>query len=399
MQNIARLALKDYRYEWQNSACLIISLATVLGPVLVLFGLKYGIVGGMINDLVKEPRNREISPISSGKYNAAWFDSVASRKDVEFVIPRTRRIATGIELKSRHSSQILDIQLVPTAPGDPLLPNLSITPGSYRTLLLSRTIAKKLNVQAGDLVSGSIARRYQGNAERIHIKLTVQAIVPATLFNQDGAFSSLALLEALENYRDGLAVPGLGWHGDNKREARYYPGFRLFTKTINDVAHVRDWFLDIGIDVKTRAHEIEIVQRLDHNLSILYWAVAVTGLGGCILSLSANLWSNIDRKRKELSVLRLVGFKSLDIVYFLLVQGFLTALAGWLLAIGIYYLTSLGISEFMADRLESGQQVCRLLPRHYIISLLATCVSVMAVAAGAGFKAARVETADVLREQ
>ena len=79
------------------------------------------------------------------------------------------------------------------------------------------------------------------------------------------------------------------------------------------------------------------------------WAVAATGLGGCILSLSANLWSNIDHKRKELSVLRLVGFKSLDIVCFPVVQGFLTALIGWLLAIVIYQLTSLGNTEWDGD--------------------------------------------------
>ncbi len=400
MRKISRLAFYDYRHEWRNSVCLIISIATVLGPVLVLFGLKYGIVGGMINSLIEEPRNREITPISSGRFNQAWFEALAKRKDVEFVIPRTRSIATVIELKSRNSGRILDAQLISTGPGDPLLPEVSIPPvGNYEVLILSSTLAQKLNVSVGDSLDGSIARRFRGKIQRVHLQLTVQAIVSDAVLNQDTAFSSLALLEALENYRDGLRVPELGWSGDKKLEARYYPSFRLFARTIYEVANLRDWFLEQGIEIHTRAHDIEVVQRLDQNLSILYWAVAITGIGGCILSLGANFWSNIERKRKELSVLRLVGFNSLDIMCFPVVQGFLTALAGWLLAIAIYQVTSLSIREFMADRLERGQQVCLLVPRHYMISLLIICGSVMIVAAGAGFKAARVETADGLREQ
>lgn len=399
MRKIAPLAFKDYRHEWRNSACLIISLATVLGPILVLFGLKYGIVGTMVNDLINEPRNREISPVNSGRYNAAWFDSMTMRDDIEFIIPRTRGIATAIELKSRNSSRILDVQLVPTAAGDPLIPDLSIDPKSYDRLILSETVANKLNVKTGDLLNGSIARRFGDKSERVHINLTVQAIVSAGHFNQEGAFGSLRLLEALENYRDGLAVPELAWQGDRKREERYYPGFRLFANSIYDVSTLKDWFFEEGIEVKTKAHEIGVVQRLDQNLSMLYWAVAITGLVGCILSLGSNLWSNINRKTKELSVLRLVGFESLDIVYFPIVQGLITAIAGWFLAIIIYHLTSFGISGLMSNRLDVGQQVCILLPSHYIISLVITCVSVLIVSAAAGFRAAQIETADGLREQ
>ena len=35
-----RLASRDYTHEWQMSGCFVLALAAVLGPMLVLFGLK-----------------------------------------------------------------------------------------------------------------------------------------------------------------------------------------------------------------------------------------------------------------------------------------------------------------------------------------------------------------------
>ncbi|HEU4616890.1 MAG TPA: hypothetical protein VFV10_02575, partial [Gammaproteobacteria bacterium] len=40
---VGRLALDDYRHEWVLSTCAVLSLAAVLIPLMVLFGLKYGI--------------------------------------------------------------------------------------------------------------------------------------------------------------------------------------------------------------------------------------------------------------------------------------------------------------------------------------------------------------------
>ena len=63
------LASRDYLHEWQVSFCFVIALAAVLGPMMVLFGLKFGIVGAMVDQLVEDPRNREIRPVSSGRYD------------------------------------------------------------------------------------------------------------------------------------------------------------------------------------------------------------------------------------------------------------------------------------------------------------------------------------------
>jgi putative ABC transport system permease protein len=395
---IFRLATRDYLHEWQMSVCFMLGLAAVLGPMMVLFGLKFGIVGAMMDQLIEDPGNREIRPIGSGRFDQAWLESVRGRPDVAFLVPRTRSIAATIELSSKQSSRIVPVELIASASGDPLLDQDKPLPEGLDQLVVSRSTAEKLAVKAGDRLDGSLARRYRGEQERVHLDLTVAAVAPQRAFTRDGAFVSVQMLEALEDFRDGRAVPELGWSGAAANTERSYPGFRLYAQNIDDVAGLREAFADIGVDVHTQAAGIELVKRMDRSLTAIYWAIAVIGLVGFSLSLGASLWANVDRKRKQLSVLRLVGFRTSDIVWFPMVQALYTAVLGWALAVSIYYLTAWMINSMMAEQVEAGQLVCRLLPVHFAIALGLTCGSAILAAGLAGMRSARIEPSEGLRE-
>ena len=393
-----RLASRDYTHEWQMSGCFVLALAAVLGPMLVLFGLKFGIVGGMLTQLIENPENREIRPVSSGHFDQAWFESLRGRDDVAFLVPRTRSIAATIELNSENSGRIVRSEVIPSGIGDPLLPAGGPLPDGIADIVLSQTAAEKLQVEQGDRVDGSVSRRYAGKRERDHIELTVKGIAPAAAFARDGAFADVRLVEALEDYRDGRAVPQLGWSGTEEDEARSYPGFRLYADSIYAVSALKDHLSAQGIEVRTKAADIELVMRMDRNLSAIYWAIAIIGLIGFSLSLGASLWANVDRKRKELSVLRLVGFRTGDIVWFPVTQAFYTGLLGWALAVGIYFGAAAAINNMLADQLASGQEVCLLLPQHFAMALGLTVGAAVLAAALAGFRSARIEPSDGLRE-
>ncbi len=395
---IFRLATRDYLHEWQMSLCFVLGLAAVLGPMMVLFGLKFGIVGSMMEQLIEDPGNREIRPVGSGRYDRAWLDSVRAQPEVAFLVPRTRSIAATIELASTHSAHIVPVELVASASGDPLLaPDAPLPAGVDRVVVSWRT-ADKLAVKAGDKLDGSLARRYRGQQERVHLDLTVAAVAPLQAFSRDGAFVSVQLLEALEDFRDGRAVPELDWRGMQADAERSYPGFRLYARSIHDVAGLRDAFADVGVDVHARVAEIELVQGMDRNLTAIYWAIAAIGLVGFSLSQGASLWANVDRKRKQLSVLRLVGFRTRDIVWFPMVQALYTAILGWALAVSIYYATAWMINRMLADQVEAGQHVCRLLQLHYAIALALTCGAAIIAAGLAGMRSARIEPSEGLRE-
>ena len=392
------LATRDYLHEWQMSVCFMLGLAAVLGPMMVLFGLKFGIVGGMMDQLIEDPGNREVRPIGSGRYDQAWLDSVRERPDVAFLVPRTRSIAATIDLASARSSRIVPVELIASASGDPLLAADKPLPVGLDRVVMSRSAAEKLKVRTGDLLDGSLVRRYRGRQERVHLTLTVVAVAPEKAFPRDGAFVSVQLLEALEDFRDGREVVELDWVGAPVKTGRNYTGFRLYTRSIHDVAGLREAFAKIGVEVHTQVAGIELVQRMDRNLTAIYWAIAVTGLVGFSLSLGANLWANVDRKRKQLSVLRLVGYRTRDIVWFPIVQALFTAIFGWALAVSIFYATAWLINGMMAEQVQPGQLVCRLLPVHYAIALAVTCTAAVIAAGLAGLRSARIEPSEGLRE-
>ena len=395
------LSLKDYFHEWRMSFCFVLSLAAILAPMLVLFGLKFGIISSMAERLIQDPRNRELRPVGSGHFESDWFESLRSRRDVAFISPRTRSISATISLQnpSASRSQIVSVELIPTGAGDPLLEGNNEIPSKLSEIVLSDSAAQKLGVLEGDTVDGSLARVFRGKRERVHLPLQVVGVAKPSAFTRDGAFVPLQLLVALEDFRDGRAVPKLNWQGEPEAsDARTFAGYRLYARSIYDVEVLRNALIAQGLDVRTQSADIEIVRSLDRNLSILYWVIALVALIGFSLSLGASLWANVDRKRRELSIMRLVGFRTSGIVWFPIVQALLTGLFGWLLASLIYVSVERGLNQLFMTNLSIGESICRLLPVHFMGALLFTLFSCVLASGLGGWQASRIEPSEGVRE-
>jgi putative ABC transport system permease protein len=399
LTNIVRLSFRDYSHEWRMSGCFVLALASVLAPMMILFGLKFGIVSSMVQELVENPDNREIKPIGSGRYDDAWIDAYRERREVEFIVPKTRALAATIQLKSETSKRILPTELMATAEGDPLLRGLGGLPRDYYQAVLSRSAANRLKVKAGDTIDASLSRQFQGKRERVHLPVTVIGIAHPAAESRNVAFVHLDLLIASELFKDGRAVEALGWGGNRDDSLRrVYPSFRLYARSIDDVERlVADLERD-GVRIKANLAEISTVQSIDRNLAVIFWIIACVGAAGFSLSLGASLWANVDRKRRELSVLRLVGFKSGRIVLFPVLQAFYTALLGWLAAILVYLAFEFGINQLLAPRLNLEQALCYLLPEHFLWALALTVTVAITSAILGGWRAARIEPSDGLRD-
>jgi putative ABC transport system permease protein len=397
--NIVRLSFRDYSHEWRMSGCFILALASVLAPMMILFGLKFGIVTTMISGLIENPANREINPIGSGRYDDSWIEQLRNRGDVAFVIPRTRALAATIQLKSSTAKRILSTELLATAPGDPLLAGASRLPKNYFEVILSHSAARKLNARVGDEIDASLARQFQGKRERVHLPLEVIGITGAQVISRSVAFVNLELLLASEQFKDGRRVESLGWQGNaGNPDERVYPSFRLYAKSIYDVAGIVTVLEEEGGRFKANVAEISTVQSIDENLTVIFWIIALVGATGFAFSLGASLWANVDRKRKDLSVLRLVGFKSGRIVMFPVLQSCYTGILGWLLAVLVYLAFEYLINAFLAPRLNLDRTLCFLLIEHFLWALGLTMVIAISAAILGGLRAARIEPSDGLRD-
>src|SRR5690606_35225888 len=116
---IAGLAWQDYRKDARLSACSVLALVAVIAPLLVLFGLKFGLVSSLTERLQRDPGVREIIPLGGGRYSAAFIDDLLQRGDVAFAIPRTRQIAATADLLLPARGLGVTVEMLPTAEGDP----------------------------------------------------------------------------------------------------------------------------------------------------------------------------------------------------------------------------------------------------------------------------------------
>jgi len=397
-----RLAVRDYCHEWVMSGCFVLALGAVLIPLLVLFGLKYGIISNLLDPIKQDPRYRAIVPSGSGDFTASWFDAMRQRPDVEFVVPRTRALAASIKLRAPDSEtgRIIDVELVPSADGDPVLPPELKAPGNFKEVVLAADAADKLRIASGAHLEGIVSRVRRGEQETVKLPLTVSGVAPAGAFTRDGVFVSVDLMVAIEDFRDGRAVPALGWNGEAPRgQGRDFAGFRLYARNIDDVAALRSDLLAQGIDVRTRVADIDLVKTLDRNLDIIFWIIAVIAVSGYCFSFGTSIWANVDRKRYEFSLLRLVGLRTGGIVWFPILQALMTGLLGWTLACIAFFAAQEILNALFVADFGLGQSVCRLLPSHLFITLGLTILFAAIPASIGGLRLARIAPSLGLRER
>lgn len=395
------LAYRDFVHERRISLCFILALMAVLAPLLVLFGLKFGLVDTLAQRLVQSPSNREIIAVGSGDYDQAWLDRIAGLPDVAFIVANTRRIAASMSVLRNPSNDrhLRAVQMIPTAAGDPLLDEESVPPAGLDQVILSAPAARKLGARVGDRLEARIDRRRNDRDESAAWSPQVTGIAPASAVQEEAVFVPLALLVATEDYRDGLSGPALGWRGAARAAGpRSFARFRLYATSIYKVAGLQAALAREGIEIRTRAPEIEAMQSLDRNLGRVFWLIAFLGTLGFVASLAANLLANVERKRRELSVVRLIGFPTKSIVLFPLAQALLIAILGAIGAAAVYFPVGSLLNAWFAESLQSGEYICRLLPSHLLAAAAGTLICAGLAAAWAGHRAARVEPAEGLRD-
>jgi putative ABC transport system permease protein len=130
----------------------------------------------------------------------------------------------------------------------------------------------------------------------------------------------------------------------------------------------------------------------------VFWIIAIIAAVGYGLSFGSSVWANVDRKRREFSVLRLTGFRTRGIVWFPILQAMLTGALGWLIASAAFFAVQAGLNALFADTIGGGQSVCRLLPVHFLVALGMTLVFASVAAMLGGIRLVQLEPSLALRE-
>ena len=396
---IVGIAIADLRHDWKMFACYAIALSAVLAPLMVLYGLKHGVVSALTAQLLADPANREVLVVGNQRYSSDWLARLVAMDEVGFVAPRTRSIAASIYVSAEPGARtgLVTAELVPTGAGDPLLVDGIAL--DERSVALSRSLADALQADVGGTVGVTAIRQIDGQAQRADLAVIVAAILPPYHLHRRALLAPLPMLEAFEDFRDGHAVPRYGWDGETAPPVRTdYASFRLYAADLDAVAPLTAWLSAQGIEVRSRAAEIESVQRLDDSFTRIFAIIAGCGGIGYLLSLGANLWSNVERKRRDLSLIRLLGFPAGALMRFPAAQALAISTVGILVAFALFFLAQRMINLLYTVPELENEAVCVLLPSHFVVAAAATLASAAVASSLAGWRASRVQPAEGLRD-
>jgi putative ABC transport system permease protein len=178
-----------------------------------------------------------------------------------------------------------------------------------------------------------------------------------------------------------------------------YRGFRLYARRIDDVPTLYKYFINKNIEVITQVQEIERVKILDRGLTRIFWLVALIGIIGGIAALIASLYAAVERKKRDIGMLRLMGFSRASVFLFPIYQGVTIAIISVFCAIGGYAILSSVINLVFAADLRLGEKICFLPDRYFMMAFIATTFAAAMSSLLAAWKATEIDPAEAIREE
>lgn len=395
---VLRLALRDLLHERRLAACSFIGLAAVLLPLILLFGLKHGVMQGLRTDLIENSRSRMVVNQANRAFSQDFLDELSARPDIAFAIGRIRSLNADARFvtAARPAEPVLG-ELWATAPGDPLLGGVGL--GDLREVVFTVDLAARSGVRPGEMVTlRAIRVGGDGRREVLNLPLRLAGIAPASALDRSAAFVDMRVLRLVDGFLnrelDATARP----EAIPSRVETPFAGFRAHARRLEDVPRVDAALRARGLDIETRAAEVSGLLGLDHSLDMLFALIAGLGGAGYLISLAVGLYANVERKQRHLSQLRLLGLRRGEVVLIPLIQALCIGLAGVALAAVVALGTARLINQLQVTG-EAQHAVAVIRPWHLGAALAATLLGAALAAIFAALRAGRVAPAEGIRDE
>jgi len=403
-----RLAVADLRRDWALSLCQVFALAAVLTPLLVLAGLRHGVLGQLMDELRHAPAMREIAPRVTGtnRFTAAWLDAARARPDVAFAVGDARFTAASVQAVALDAAgqdagrAPVVVTLVPTGPGDPLRPPDAAWAEAAASVVLSAQAARDLGMAAGQRIALRIPRLRAGSSDGRDLAVTVAAVLPTDrMEDRRAALASEQLVLWVQQFRDGFAVPQLGWPGAPPQAGPpSYERFRLYARDIADVAPLVAWLAAQGIEPVSRIGDIAPVLALDRGLTVVLLIVAGFAAAGLVVAVAATQWNGVQRKRREFALLALIGYGRGFMIRMALLEALLLGVCGVAVALAGFALAARAVDQVFAQLQRLAGPACALGGTDLAASAGLTLALTLLASGFAAWQIGRIEPAETLRD-
>ncbi|MEO0819727.1 MAG: FtsX-like permease family protein [Pseudomonadota bacterium] len=386
--SVAVIALRDLAHDWILTLVAVTGFTVALAPLLILFGLKLGVVDTLRAELASDPANLELTMQGGGnhRFDAAWFEALAARPETGFLLPMTRGTVAHMILRNRadRDAAPIEVALLPTGPGDPVLARAGLAPPGAAPraegIVLTANAASALGIAAGQPVEALVRRMDADRREAEFLDLTVSGVLPLAVEGSQRmvAYVPLPLIVAVEDYREWQRVERYGWPGRAPLDDPF-ADFRLYAADLDAVEPLRAHLRGIGIAVTSEAERIARVRRIDRDLSLMFAAILALTLAGVATTIALNQLAAVERKRQTIAVLRLLGYSGRSLMALPVLQASAVALAGSLAALLVFRAMDPVIGALFGDVVAARGPLTRL-PAVYVPLILSGSVFLAAVA-------------------
>jgi len=399
MMAVGHLALRDLWEDRTYFLCSVTMIASMLLPLLVLLGAKTGFYGEIMRELRNSPGILQISTTGNVEITPYDLGEVQKIEGVRFAIGRTRAFFDTINVRGEGRAAIVDAVVLPTAPGDPMLPRLIRDTGLQGNgVVISKSLAGQADVEIGSMME--LVTQSEARSTQLRFVKTVTGFLDETEFTGRTLLVDTKTAEAIEAFYEGYAIPDLGIDDGASitERTQVFEAVRIHADDIRSVRKIQDSIdqvLRVSTTAQTQRIEDALVlgARLDKALAIL----ATISLAGLIGTLSVMFWAAVDRKRGTLSVLSSLGVPHWMIAMFPVWQALAIAVIGTgLAALGFSILANAAESVF-PNILQDGQRLVQISKKDLTEIVAGVIAMVCLTSSAAAIRAGRTAPAIAMR--
>lgn len=225
------LALKDLQHEWVLTSTLVLAIGAVIAPLLILLGLKFGVIEYQLSRLINDPAYREITPAKTQEIAPEIIEEWRGLENVSFVTPGVSRGASSATIRLENAPA-RRFDLLPSQAGDPLLAENGAEVPEVGQVVISFSAAQKMlgaraeraaalgeevdpnagaaNLQqlrdelVGQTALLEVGRRFEGRRQTAREEVEIVGVLDARGDSLDRIYAPFNFVEAIEEYRSGF---------------------------------------------------------------------------------------------------------------------------------------------------------------------------------------------------
>lgn len=403
MQAVAGYALSDMRADWIVTVLTIALYGLLLTPVLILYVVKSGVIEAWAKDLSQDNRNREVTIIGEYSISLESLDRLRGLANVDYLVPEPTGVIREMRVRQitpeRGKREWVKVRT--TSPGDPAFPAEAVVPSGFQEVALSVPAAVALGEAAGkpmatgDRVMIEVRRdkKNGGGQERQRPELTVVSIVPENRWSGGGMFISTDLARAIREYRQHEIDPGPDWPDKVHRPDAPWQSIRIYATTVRDAVDLSQSlskFTDADgrfLETAVNTDQILNMVQLEDGLSQIFNVIVALSAVGFGATAFLTQWVSVSRKRRDLALMVMTGFRRRDVWIFPMTQAAGATFGGAALSLLALAVASPMIDGFVATYSREG--AFELPPPWHLLAAFAVALAIVIVASWAAVQQIR----------